>query len=851
MRETPTVGAHLSDGELVMDALWGNPDAFTAMHDRYCDEIHDLCWSYLRRRDAAAEAAHQTWLAVADRLWQLREPHGLHGWVRDVAHDHLGVAPERSPQSVLRELLWDDDASGLTDRDRRTLSLHLGDGLEGPELARAMGVRPERCDAVLSRLRFRVDGMLGALLVARVARAQCTGLDEQLQDWDGDMSPVVRWRISHHVEACDQCRARRDEISPWSLLAAVPVAFASEHLREEVRRDLVAAAAERAAAPVSADPPDVASAPAHANTAGSAGGRTGVGGPVPTGRSRTVTALFVVAAVAGIAVLGGSDGAWVAAVRDEVRAVGGMLTGNTGDATEQDRLAESSVTPERSRPDAVTGRSDDIVRGPVAAPGRIPFIVPPARRDTHPQDGAGRDGTASQDDAGLPAPLDLAALPIPGAIASTLPGALGSTTTERQPEAVALAPSATPGNAEPQRQRGLGNPLPARARGELPVDVPDIEVPAPSDVLAALPRNGDDLAAADAGARPEARSQPGTAPETGAAPERDVALVPDAAAAARTALPPAAAAVEALLPDEPRGDGAAAAAAPADARAAGARAAADAPPADDPGPAAATRDGDTDPAGQDGAADPAARDGAADPAGRDGAADPADRDGAADPAGRDGAADPAGRDGAADPASADAAPAAVETVDELSASKLHALVTALLAPDPSADAEPEGGGADGDQAGGDQAVVPDADEGASDAQGDGGEGAAQADGGDAGARDGAGGGDRDGRDGGNGGDRPKTDDARGKTDGARDTGARDADGDRDTRDRDGRDGDRDRWDRHGGDRDGWDRHGGDRDGRDRDGRDHDRRDGDRRSRDRDGRHGNVLSFFSRLVNWGR
>jgi hypothetical protein len=831
-----------------MDALWGSPDAFIAMHDRYCDEIHDLCWSYLRDRDAAAEAAHQTWLAVADRLWQLREPDGLHGWVRDVAHEQLGVAPERSPRSVLRELLWDDDACGLTDRDRRTLSLHLGDGLEGPELARAIGVRPERCDAVLSRLRFRVDGMLGALLVARVARAQCAGLDEQLQGWDGDMSPVMRWRISHHVDACDRCRARRDEISPWSLLAAVPVVFAPEPLREEVRRDLVAAAAERAAAPVSADPPDVASAPAHAGTEGSAGGgtegsaggRTGVGVPVLTGRSRTAAALLVVAAVAGTAVLGGSDGAWVAAVRDEVRAVGGILTGNTGDAPEQDRAAESSVAPERSRPDAVTGRSGDIARGPVAAPGRIPFIVPPTRRDTRPQDGTGQDGTAPQDDAGLSAPLDLAALPIPGAIASTLPGTPGSATTEPQPGAVALAPSATPGNANAQRQRGLGNPLPAPARGELPVDIPDIEVPAPSDVLAALPRNGRDRPAADAGAQPEARSQPGAAPEAGAAPERDVALVPDAAAAPRTALPPAAAAVDALLPDEPRGNGAAAAAAPADARDADAdaRAPADAPPADggetgdDPGPAAATRDRAADSAGQGGAAGAAAQDAAADSAGKDGAADSA---------GQGGAAGAAAQDGAADPARADEAPAAVETVDELSASRLHGVVTALLAPDPSADAKPEDRGADGDQAGSARAVIPDADEGAGDQQGDGGERAAEDDGGDAGARDDDGAGDRDGRDGDNGGDRHKSDGDRGKADGARDT--RDSDT-RDTRDGGGRDGDRDRWDRHGGDRDGWDRGGWDGD-------DRDRRDGDRRSRDRDGRDGSVLSFFSRLLNWGR
>ena len=819
MRETPTAGAHLSDSELVMDALWGSPDAFVAMHDRYGDEIHDLCWSYLRRREAAAEAAHQTWVAVADRLWQLREPDGLHGWVRDIAHDQLGVAPERSPHSVLRELLWDDDACGLTDRDRRTLSLHLGDRLQGPQLAQAIGVRPERCEAVLSRLRYRVDGMLGALLVARMAQAQCAGLDEQLQDWDGAVSPIMRWRISHHVDACDQCRARRDAISPWSLLTAVPVAFAPESLREEIRRDLVAAAAERAADPVSADPPDVASAPAHAGAERTADGRTGIAMPVLTGTSRTVVALLVVAAVAGTAALGGSDGAWVAAVKDEARAVGAILTGNTADAPEQERLAESSVAPGPARPDTVPGQSGDVAGGPGAAPGRIPFIVPPARHDTRPQDGAGLDGTAPQDEADPAAPLDLAALPIPavpGAIASALPGTPGSATTGRQPGAVALAPSGTPGNANADRQPGRRNLLPApaaaAARGELPVDLPDIEVPAPSDVLAALPRNGGDLAAADAGAEPEAGPQSGAAPATSAEPEREVALVPDAAAAARTALPPASAAVDALLPDEPRGNGAAAAA-PVDAD--GADAPADPPPADgaeageDPVPAAAAQDGDAAPAGQDGAAAPA---------GQDGAADPAGQDGAADAAGQDGAADAAGEDGAADPASADAAPAAVDAVDELSASRLHTLVTALLAPDPSADAAPDGGDDGGDQeAGSDQAVEPDADAGAGDPEGDGGERADQGDGRDAGARDG----DRDGRDG------------DGESDG------RDRDGrDRDGRDGDGRDGDRDRWDRHGGDRDGWDR----------DGRDRDRRDGDRRSRDRDG---SVLSFFSRLMTWRR
>jgi hypothetical protein len=148
------------------------------------------------------------------------------------------MTPEESAErAALQQLVWDASA-GLADRDRAILDLHLRQGLEGAELGEAMGVSANNAYVMLNRLRGQVDRSLGALLVARLGREECDELDRLLADWDGTFSPLVRKRVARHVDGCDLCSERRKKmISPWMLLAGIPMVAAPLGLRDRVVDD--------------------------------------------------------------------------------------------------------------------------------------------------------------------------------------------------------------------------------------------------------------------------------------------------------------------------------------------------------------------------------------------------------------------------------------------------------------------------------------------------------------------------------------------------------------------------------------------------------------------------------------
>src|SRR5205085_8924414 len=91
---------------------------------------------------------------------------------------------------------------------------------------------------MLNRLRAQIDRSLGALLIARLGRDDCEELDELLGDWDGSFSPLIRKRVARHVDGCEICGERRKRIlSPWALLAGVPLFAAPAALRDRVVND--------------------------------------------------------------------------------------------------------------------------------------------------------------------------------------------------------------------------------------------------------------------------------------------------------------------------------------------------------------------------------------------------------------------------------------------------------------------------------------------------------------------------------------------------------------------------------------------------------------------------------------
>jgi RNA polymerase sigma factor (sigma-70 family) len=259
-----------TDGELVAAVRAGDRAAFAAVYDRYGGKLYDFAYATTRHREDAADAVADTFVRFAERLGQLRDPERLRPWLYAITRheclrrlkgrnrmlfdgeerlaemaDDTATAESSAESAALRDLVW-AAAAGLADRDRAMLDLHLRQGLDGAELGEAMGMGAAHAYVQLTRLRAQVERSLGALLVARTGRDDCPELDALLGDWDGTLTPLIRKRVARHVEGCETCSARkRRMVSPWALLATVPIALAPAALRDRVLEEAwpIAAAA--------------------------------------------------------------------------------------------------------------------------------------------------------------------------------------------------------------------------------------------------------------------------------------------------------------------------------------------------------------------------------------------------------------------------------------------------------------------------------------------------------------------------------------------------------------------------------------------------------------------------------
>lgn len=245
------------DKTLVAAARGGDDAAWGRIYDRYADKLHDHCYRILRDRDEAADALHDAFIAASRNLHQLRDPDRLRPWLYSIAR-HCSLRAVRARDRVeltdapdemttpdtdlgrgvaaaeLGELVW-AAAEGLNPRDQALLDLNVRQGLEGQDLADAMGTTLNNSYVMLSRMRDQVERSLGALLIARLGRDDCDELDGLLADWDGRFSPLLRKRIARHVDGCNICSHKRSTVaSPLALLAVVPLTPAPATLKGRV-----------------------------------------------------------------------------------------------------------------------------------------------------------------------------------------------------------------------------------------------------------------------------------------------------------------------------------------------------------------------------------------------------------------------------------------------------------------------------------------------------------------------------------------------------------------------------------------------------------------------------------------
>jgi len=363
-----------SDAELVGLVLQADREAFAVVYDRYGPRLYDFAYSMLRQREDAADAVADSFVTFAEKLPQLREPDRLRPWLYAIVRSEClrrlkqrkrvsyaddeqlaemaddAVTPEEAAEkAALQKLVW-DAAAGLADRDRALLDLHLRQGLEGAELGEAMGVSASNAYVMLNRLKSQVDRSLGALLIARLGRDDCEELDKLLGDWDGSFSPLIRKRVARHVEGCSVCGERRKRIlSPWMLLAGVPMFAAPAALRDRVVGDTELVA--------------------YVTPGNGGSGPAAPSGPSgPRGRGRWLVA-------AAVLLLLGTGGAVVLWPEDESPASSTLEPGtNLGGGTEQSTPTPATTAPTLTgtpTPTGATGLPSATAQTATAAPGAL------------------------------------------------------------------------------------------------------------------------------------------------------------------------------------------------------------------------------------------------------------------------------------------------------------------------------------------------------------------------------------------------------------------------------------------------------------------------------------------------
>jgi len=249
----------MEDIEVVAAIVAGDPAGLGAAYDKYAIPLYTYCRAKLREPADAADAVQDTFLVAASKLAGLRDPGKLRPWLYAVARNEcmrrlrggnvtLGLdeaaqlpgdpvdALSSAEQTDLRELVR-DAIDGLNPSERDVIELSLGHSIEGEDLAAALGVSRNHAHALLSRARSQFERSLGALMVARTGRQGCPALQVMLDGWDGQMTVLMRKRISRHIDHCGVCGERkRRELTPALLAVGVPLATLLPGFREQVLR---------------------------------------------------------------------------------------------------------------------------------------------------------------------------------------------------------------------------------------------------------------------------------------------------------------------------------------------------------------------------------------------------------------------------------------------------------------------------------------------------------------------------------------------------------------------------------------------------------------------------------------
>jgi RNA polymerase sigma factor (sigma-70 family) len=476
----------MRDQEVVASIVAGDPAGLAEAYDKYARVLYSYGKTFLREPADAADVVHDTFVIAAGNLDRLRDPERLRPWLYAVTRNlclrklraekavaaewaDIDFAPEGSEDSdiggeaeraELRALLR-AAGGGLNSGERDIIELRLWQGLDTAEAAAVLGITRGHAHLLMSRARDQLTASVGALLVARTGRDECATLDRLLSEWDGELTVLLRKRLSRHIEHCDICSdRRRRELQP-ALLSLWPAGMlAAEALGGHAMHAAAVPAGLKARVLAATADKD---ATAAAKAAGLTGGGRGVrenGFPKPAAAHRTVltrgthshltlwtaagTAAAVVAAAvyAGTHLLGGPGGRPGSAL-----GLGGTVTSSGP--------GPGGAAPPGS-PGARPGSGSPGTGGPGSGPGA-----------SSAPSGSPGSGSGSRNGGIVPVvTLKPAAQPSPGSSATPTGGVSSSSPTAPPPSS--SSPAAPPASSSPPPSSS-SPPVQAPAAGTLSV----------------------------------------------------------------------------------------------------------------------------------------------------------------------------------------------------------------------------------------------------------------------------------------------------------------------------------------------------------------------------------------------
>lgn len=251
----------VTDTQLVNAYLSGDRSALAGMYDLYGATLYDTAAAMTGNRHDAADVVQDVFVVAAERLGQLRDPSRLKPWLFAILRNEVYRRTKRGRRAVPTDFteaaaemqLPPDEhdaaagveydelaalvrgaAAGLDERDQLVLELSVRQGLDGADLADALGVSAQQSYGLVHRMRQRTERSLAAFCVARRGRKECDELAAILRGWDEQFSVLIRKRVARHIDQCEICERTRKTVVPLALFAGAPAFAAPPALRDRV-----------------------------------------------------------------------------------------------------------------------------------------------------------------------------------------------------------------------------------------------------------------------------------------------------------------------------------------------------------------------------------------------------------------------------------------------------------------------------------------------------------------------------------------------------------------------------------------------------------------------------------------